>query len=119
MGNTHTRPTPVDWERLLDRPRVYVDLNGGGRVGDTYIAPLDSRATAADLRQYGVTPQEGLRLHFWTDDGDEEGNPDPLLFTGSLHFSEEEGVWLAHMDWADFQHASEVREADRRQKEPA
>lgn len=116
MENTHTRPAPVDWERLLDRPRVYVDLNGGGRVGDTYIASLDSRATAADLLKFGITPQEGMRLHFWTDDGDAEGNPDPLLFMGSLHFSEEEGVWMAHIDWNGFRNASEVRKSDKREK---
>lgn len=116
MENTYPHTAPVDWEQLLDRPRVYVDLNGGGRVGDTFIVPLNCRGTANDLQKRHLMLHEGLWLDFWMDDGDEEGNPDPLLFAGSVHWLEDEGQWVARIDWNGFQNASEVRKSDTLEK---
>lgn len=113
MKNTQTRSASVDWEHLLDRPRVYVDLNGGGHVGNTYITSLDSRATTTDLQKHHITLEEGKSLDFWTDDGDDEGNPDPLLFAGSVHWLEDESQWVAHIGGNGFKHASEVNKETR------
>ncbi|MDQ2798731.1 MAG: hypothetical protein M3Y13_03700, partial [Armatimonadota bacterium] len=67
----------LNCQHLLDKPRVYADLNGGGKIGDNYIVPLNSRATEADLRLLGHALSPGQMVNFWTDDGDDEGNPDP------------------------------------------
>jgi len=93
---------------LLDKPRVYADLNAGWKVGDQYIVPLNSLATQEDMRQLGQSPIPGLTVDFWTDDGDDEGHPDPLLFQGMIQFDEGTQNWVAVTAWNDFRHASEM-----------
>ena len=97
---------------LLDKPRIYADLNGGWRVDDKYIVPLNSSATTGDLRSLGYTLTPGLTADFWTDDGDYEGNPYPLLFQGVVQFYEETQLWVAVADWNRFHHASETGKPD-------
>jgi hypothetical protein len=101
----------LNWQTLLDKPRVYADLNGGWRHGDDYTFFLDSRTTDADLQRLGYSLTAGLKVDFWTDDGDDEGNPDPLLFRGMIQFHEETQKWVAVTGWNDFRHASEIKVA--------
>ena len=97
---------------LLNKPRVYADLNGGWRDGDNYILWLNSSATESDLQYLGYTLTPGLVLDFWTDDGDDEGNLDPLLFQGKTGFDEEKQTWYAIASWNDFHNASELKEIE-------
>lgn len=72
---------------------MYADLNAGWKKGNEYIVPLNSRTTESDLRQLGYSPLiPGLAVDFWTDDGDDEGRPDPLLFQGVTRFDEDTQV---------------------------
>jgi len=102
----------TDFYPLLDKPRVYADLNGGWRDGDNYVLWLNSSATERDLRHFGRALTPGLVLDFWTDDGDDEGNLDPLLFQGEVGFDEEKQNWYAVAPWNDFHNASELKEAE-------
>ncbi|MGI4790368.1 MAG: hypothetical protein ACRYFS_16135 [Janthinobacterium lividum] len=104
-----------NWRQLLDKPRVYADLNGGGRIGDKYIVPLNSRATEGDLRLLGHVLMPGLVLNFWTDDGDDECNPDPLLFQATVQFDEDTQKWVAIADWNGFYHASKLNKSGETQ----
>ena len=101
----------LNWQKLLDKPRVYADLNGGWRVGDEYIVPLNSRATEKDLQSLGHVLTPGLSVDFWTDDGDDEGNLDPLLFQGKVQFDEDTQKWVAVADWDGFHNASELNKS--------
>ena len=98
----------LNCHRFLDKPRVYADLNGGWRKEDKYIVPLNSRATDTDIHLLGYTLTPGLKVDFWTDDGDDEGNLDPLLFEGVVQFDEHEQKWVAVADWNGFRNASEL-----------
>jgi len=93
---------------ILDKPRIYADLNGGWRVGDNYVVPLNSIGTQTDLRVLGHVLTPGLALDFWTDDGDDENALDPLLFEGVVQFDEDEQKWVAIADWNGFRNASEI-----------
>ena len=93
---------------LVDKPRVYADLNAGWKAGDNYIVPLNSHATQSDLRQLGYSLTPGLAIDFWTDDGDDAGNLDPLLFQCIIQFDEDSQHWIAVAVWNDFSHASEL-----------
>ena len=97
---------------LLDKPRIYADLNGGGRIEDKYIVPLNSSATMEDLHLLGYTLSPGLTIDFWTDDGDDDGNLDPLLFQGVIQFEENTQRWVAVAQWNEFHHASEIDKPD-------
>lgn len=95
-------------QQLLDKPRVYADLNGGWRVEDEYVVPLNSSATENDLHTLGYRLMPGLVVDFWTDDGDDAGDLDPLLFQGVIQFDKETQHWVAVADWNGFQNASEL-----------
>lgn len=119
-GNTMETLTSIQMscQHLLDKPRVYADLNAGWKKGAEYIVPLNSRATESDLRQLGYFPlSPDLALDFWADDGDDEGRPDPLLFRGVTRFDEDTQGWVAVTGWNDFRHASEMKAAQA--QEPA
>lgn len=98
----------LNYQQLLDKPRVYADLNAGWKTGDNYFVPLNSRATQEDLRQLGLSLTPGLAVDFWTDDGDDAGNPDPLLFQGVIQFDEDTQSLVAVTAWSDFRNASEL-----------
>lgn len=108
----------LNCQHLMDKPRVYVDLNAGWPSGESYVVPIKSRATEDDLRQLGHSLTSGLVVDFWTDDGDGAGNPDPLLFQGRLEFDEDVQKWVAVADLDGFHHASEQR-AVKQKAEPA
>lgn len=99
---------------LLDKARVYADLNGGWRVEEEYVVPLNSSATENDLQILGYRLMPGLVVDFWTDDGDDEGNLDPLLFQGVIQFDEDTQRWIAVADWNGFQNASELDRTNAR-----
>jgi hypothetical protein len=109
--------TAAEWglEQILDKPRVYTDLNAGWRMDENYVVPLDSPATDRDLKTLGLTFTPGLVVDFWTDDGDDAGNPDPLLFQGVIQFDESLQKWIAVTKWEDFLHASELKNAQVRE----
>jgi hypothetical protein len=109
----------MGWRGLLDSPRVYADLNGGWRQGDQYTFSLNSRATEADLQRLGLSPAPGLLVDFWTDDGDEQGNPDPLLFQGVVQFDEDRKQWIAVTRWSDLCPAPERKAAPAKEPSPA
>ncbi len=80
-------------------------------MGDDYIIPLNSHATESDLRQLGHSLTPGLVMDFWTDDGDDEGSPDPLLFRGVIRFDEDSQNWVAVTGWNGFRNASGLKAA--------
>ena len=61
---------------LMDEPRIYVDLNE--RV-DKDIFLLSKEDTKVDSNGNIVTFYENMPILIWSDDGDEEGNPDNLF----------------------------------------
>ncbi len=105
-----TIPADMAYEHLLDKPRVYADLNGSHRDADSYVLFLNSVKTEVDFRKFAIQPREGLVVDFWTEDGDDEGRPDPLLFTAMLHHDLKTERWYAVAEWDGFRHASEAPE---------
>ena len=63
--------------------------------------------TFEDLRTDGITPVDGMSLSFYCDDADVEGNDDPLLFEGTIHYNSQLGKWYALVDETTYHHASD------------
>jgi hypothetical protein len=63
--------------------------------------------TFEDLRADGITPAEGMSIRFWCDDGDSDGNDDPLLFEGTIHYDSHLRKWYALIDEKTYRHASD------------
>ena len=88
----------------MSTPRIYADFQ---KLDDHNRLKLTCAGTQRDLTQYGIVLREGLVLTFRTDDEDDAGRPDELLADGVVHRDEDEGCWVAEVDWSALRHASE------------
>lgn len=88
-----------------DRPRVYVDFLATDDEGNLL---LDRYGTVRDLEQQGVTLKEGLLLACYSDDADDNGQPDELRVEGRVTYNAEEKCWVAVIDRNAIRHASEL-----------
>jgi hypothetical protein len=85
-------------------PRVYADfqnLDAANRLR------LTCAGTLQDLVQHGLQLHEGLVLTFYSDDADDQGQPDELRVEGVVHYDPAGHCWVATIDWAAIHHASE------------
>ncbi len=96
----------------MENQRVYADLNKWEEVNKQFRVILTTRGTHQDLQRYGITLEEGLTLDFWMDDGDVNGNPDPLYFQGIVHYNEDAQHWVAVVVREEIRNASELRGAE-------
>jgi hypothetical protein len=90
------------------KPRIYADFSNAdpqGRVRLTCVG------TEEDLARQGVRLREGLQLILYSDDLDDAGQPDDLLADAVVTYSKAEGCWMATVNWAAIQHASDERPA--------
>jgi len=92
----------------MDTQRIYADLNKWEEVNGDFRVILTTLGTRQDLQKYGITLEEGLRLTFWMDDGDDAGNLDPLYFDGVVHYDESTQNWVAVVDPENIRNASET-----------
>lgn len=85
-------------------PRVYVDFHN---LDEFNCIRLTCTGTIADLERLGIRLHEGLALRLYTDDADDNGNPDDLFADAIVQFNKEEQCWVAAIDWRALHHASE------------
>jgi hypothetical protein len=75
-----------------DALRVWVDLNEWDHVERSVSLP--TRSIAA-LKRLGITVREGLVLHLYSDDLDDNEQRDDLIVDGVAHYDRERARWLA------------------------
>lgn len=63
--------------------------------------------TWEDLRADGVVLVEGMRLGFYDFDANDAGEPDWLIFEGTIHQDPEDGRWYAKIETGSFRHESD------------
>ncbi len=71
----------------MARPLIYADFNNADRRGRLR---LNCIGTIQDLARQGIALREGLLLTLYDDELEAEGE---------AHFSAEEQVWVASIDW--------------------
>jgi hypothetical protein len=84
-------------------PRIYADfqnLDAENRIR------LVCAGTVADLNRAGLVLTAGMQIPLYTDDEDDNGNPDPLLADGTVERNEVENCWVARVDWNRIHHQS-------------
>ena len=85
-------------------PRVYADFQN---IDDANRLRLTCAGTLQDLAQHGIPLHDGFVLTFYSDDADEQGQPDELRVEGVVHYDPDGHCWVATIDWAAIRHASE------------
>ena len=84
--------------------RVYIDFQ---KLDDWRRPILSAAGTVRDLERLGIELREGLTVAFYSDDEDDQGNPDPLLVEGTVRFDDEHRRWVAEISWEEIRHASD------------
>jgi hypothetical protein len=85
-------------------PKIYADFQN---LDDDNRLRLTCAGTLQDLERHGIPLHEGLVLTFYTDDADDQDQPDELRVEGVVHYDEEGQGWVAAVDWAAIHHASD------------
>ena len=89
---------------------VYADTN---KYDDKYRIILTTLGTWRDLDKHRIVLQNGLKLTFYMDDADANGNEDCLIFDGVTHYDELNSRWVAEIYWKNFKHMSDFSIAER------
>lgn len=88
----------------LNKIKIYVDFQ---KADDEGRLILTCSGTWKDLNQYGIQLSEGLKLTFYSDDADEDGNSDNLIVDGIAHYDKASEQWTAIIDWTAIKHESD------------
>ena len=91
---------------MKDDAKVYADFQ---KVDDEGRLILTCAGTARDLARHRIELREGLVLTFYSDDADDDGNPDDLLVEGTVRYDAAAGHWVALIDWGAIKHASDYQ----------
>jgi hypothetical protein len=83
---------------------VYADFQN---LDDENRLRLTCAGTRRDLEQQGIELRNGMTLTFYTDDANDEGQPDELQAEGVVQYSEAENCWVATINWNAIRHASD------------
>jgi hypothetical protein len=90
--------------RRMAIPGLYADFQA---LDDLNRLRLTCAGTLQDLESQGIQLQEGLVLTLYTDDADDQDQPDELRVEGVVHCDEDGQCWVATIDWAAIRHASD------------
>lgn len=96
-------------------PKIYADFQN---LDDANRLRLTCAGTLRDLERQGIRLQAGLVLTLYTDDADDQGNPDELRAEGRVEYNEEQKCWVAAVDWAKLRHASDDTASETRDPVP-
>ncbi len=88
----------------MNHPRIYADFQN---TDDENRLRLTCAGTRDDLRRLGLELARGLVLTFYSDDADDQGRPDELRAEGMVDYDEDQGCWVASIDWGAIRHASD------------
>lgn len=83
---------------------LYPDAERGGRH---YFRQI---GTKQDMMLTDIELKEGMVLPFYCDDADDEGNPDDLIFEGTVHYDASKKQWYAILDEDSFRHESDLED---------
>ncbi len=95
-------------------PKIYADFQN---LDDFNRLRLTCAGTLEDLERHGILLHEGLALTFYTDDADDQDQPDELRVEGIVHYDEEGHRWVATVDWSELRHASREGSQDAQQSD--
>ena len=69
---------------------------------------LTCLGTHKDLEKYKISLKDGLKLVFYSDDEDANGNPDNLVVEGIVEYDKDNERWTAKINWDDIKNISSL-----------
>lgn len=93
-------------------PLIYADFMKASYSGGL---KLVCHGTFRDLAKHGLELSEGMKLTFYNEDEDADGNRDDLVVEGIVEFDHQENCWVAKIDFDEIKNISQLT-ADERQR---
>jgi len=90
----------------MSDPRIYVDFMKTDDQGRLLLTCIGTRR---DLETQGIQLREGLVLHVYSDDLDEQGNRDDLVADGIARFDPDNHRWVLEVDPDAIRNASDLK----------
>jgi hypothetical protein len=69
---------------------------------------LTCLGTHKDLEKHNISLKDGLKLVFYNDDEDDNGNPDNLVVEGIVQYDENNERWVANINWDGIKNISKL-----------
>ena len=88
-------------------PRIWVDINEWDGATRSVPIPLVS---VRSLELYGLRLHEGMTLHLYSDDLDDQGHRDDLVADGVAHYDASADRWIA-LNLGPIRNVSELDDA--------
>lgn len=84
---------------------IYADFM---KIDDEGRHPLICFGTHKDLAENNISLKEGMKLVFYNDDEDKNGNSDDLVVQGIIEFDRENNRYAARIIWDDIKNISQL-----------
>lgn len=84
---------------------IYADFM---KMDDEGRLVLICRGTLEDLERNNIKFQQGMKLTFYNDDEDNDGNRDDLVVEGIVQYDNEKERWTAKIIWDDIKNISQL-----------
>jgi hypothetical protein len=91
-----TKPNGLDGARKWLSPASNADFQN---LDDENRLRLTCAGTRRDLERQGIQLRQGMSLTLYTDDANDQGEPDELMTEGTVQYNEAEKCWVAAIDW--------------------
>lgn len=75
---------------------------------------LVCHGTFKDLERNNVTLETGMKLVFYSDDADDDGNQDDLVVEGFVEYDEKKQRWTAKISWEDIKNISQLSAQEKK-----
>jgi hypothetical protein len=69
---------------------------------------LTCLGTHKDLEKHNTSLKDGLKLVFYNDDEDDNGNPDNLVVGGIVEYDNNKERWIANINWDEIKNISKL-----------
>lgn len=91
-------------------PLIYADFM---KCDDKNRLVLVCCGTFNDLAEHAITLREGMKLVFYSDDADDNGNQDDLLVEGIVELDLEKERWTAKINWDEIKNISRLTATEK------
>jgi hypothetical protein len=94
----------------MGRPLIYADFMKVSKSGRLKLVCL---GTVRDMSKHGLEFSEGMKLTFYNEDEDSNGNSDDLVVEGIVEFDGSDDCWIARIDWDEIKNISKLSPTER------
>jgi hypothetical protein len=91
--------------------QIYADFM---KMDDNGRLVLVCRGTFKDLEENNIELDEGMKLTFYNEDEDNNGNRDDLVVKGIIEYDKEKERWTAKINWDEIRNISQLSSNEKK-----